>query len=265
MRHVRDAVRFADGITALADAGVTTLLEIGPGGVLTALAEDCLTDGQVVVAALRKDRPEPVALSPRSAACTCTVCRRTGGRAPRRPAGAPAHLRLPTRALLAGRVPPMDRRPDHAGVRPAEHPLLGAAVALADGGGFLSPAVSALEQHSWLADHAVQGTVLVPGTGFVELALRAGEQVGCGHLEELTLQAPLVLAERGDTELQVWVGPAEDDGSRAVTVHSRAVDVTDPDKPWTRHAAGVVGRRGVHRRLAATAPTGRRPGRTPPT
>ncbi|WP_455768957.1 type I polyketide synthase [Micromonospora zamorensis] len=241
VRHVRDAVRFADGITALADAGVTTLLEIGPGGVLTALAEDCLPGGQVVVAALRKDRPEPVAL-------LAAVGRlHVHGVSPDwravLPAGRPVHL--PTYAFQHERYWPDTSRRwtgdlTNVGVRPAGHPLLGAAVALADGGGFLYTGRLSLDQHSWLADHAVQGTVLVPGTGFVELALRAGEQVGCGHLRELTLQTPLVLAERGDTELQVWVGPAEDDGSRAVTVHSRAVDVTDPDKPWTCHAAGVV-------------------------
>jgi acyl transferase domain-containing protein/acyl carrier protein len=241
VRHVRAAVRFRDGIAALADAGVTTLLEIGPGGALTALAADCLTGGEVVVAALRKDRPEPAALL--AAASRLHV----HGVSPDWPAVLPAGrpVPLPTYAFQHERFWPDTSRRwtgdlTNVGVRPAGHPLLGAAVALADGGGFLYTGRLGLDQHSWLADHAVQGTVLVPGTGFVELALRAGEQVGCGHLKELTLQAPLVLAERGDTELQVWVGPAEDDGSRPVTVHSRMVDSADEDKPWTCHAAGVV-------------------------
>ncbi|WP_172388275.1 polyketide synthase dehydratase domain-containing protein, partial [Streptomyces sp. MNP-20] len=66
--------------------------------------------------------------------------------------------------------------------------------------------------HPWLADHAVAGRVLLPGTAFVELAVRAGDEVGCGVLEELTLAAPLVLPERGAVQLQVSVGAEDADG-----------------------------------------------------
>ncbi|WP_445954602.1 type I polyketide synthase [Streptomyces sp. LNU-CPARS28] len=62
VRHVREAVRFHDGLTALTGFGVTTLLELGPDAVLTAMAHDTLTgpDAQAgLVAALRRDRPEP--------------------------------------------------------------------------------------------------------------------------------------------------------------------------------------------------------------
>ena len=61
VRHVREAVRFHDGLGTLTAQGVTTFLELGPDAVLTAMAHDTLTDpaGQAgLVAALRKDRPE---------------------------------------------------------------------------------------------------------------------------------------------------------------------------------------------------------------
>ncbi|MET9296621.1 type I polyketide synthase [Streptomyces sp. NPDC003077] len=64
VRHVREAVRFADGIQTLHHLGVTTFVEIGPGGVLTALTRDCLPEAEpLTVPTLRTDRPEPQALT----------------------------------------------------------------------------------------------------------------------------------------------------------------------------------------------------------
>ncbi|SHN34426.1 type I polyketide synthase, partial [Streptomyces yunnanensis] len=122
------------------------------------------------------------------------------------------------------------------GLDSADHPLLGAAVPLAGADGFLFAGRLSLATHPWLADHAVMGSVLLPGTAFVELAIRAGDQVGCGHLEELTLEAPLVLPERGGVHLQLVIDAADDSGRRALHLHSRQGD----DGPWTRHATGTL-------------------------
>ncbi|MFG3056970.1 type I polyketide synthase, partial [Kitasatospora sp. NPDC048239] len=60
VRHVRDAVRFTDGITAAVEAGATAFVEVGPDAVLTAMTRQSVSgEGQVgAVALVRKGRPE---------------------------------------------------------------------------------------------------------------------------------------------------------------------------------------------------------------
>ncbi|MGW3176443.1 SDR family NAD(P)-dependent oxidoreductase [Streptomyces sp. NPDC001153] len=118
-----------------------------------------------------------------------------------------------------------------------EHPLLAAAVETAESGGHVFTGRLSLSTHPWLADHEALGAVLLPGTAFVELAVRAGDQAGCGTLDELTLHAPLVLPERGGVALQVLLGAPDDSGARTVGIHSRA---DGEDQPWIRHASGVL-------------------------
>ncbi len=66
-RHVREAVRFADSVRFVHSAGANRFLEVGPGSGLTASIEETLASDPMVapvttMSALRKDRPEPVAL-----------------------------------------------------------------------------------------------------------------------------------------------------------------------------------------------------------
>ncbi len=89
-------------------------------------------------------------------------------------------------------------------------------------------------------------TVLLPGTAFVELALAAGAEVGVEALEELTLEAPLVLPERGAVQLQLSVTEPDESARRQITIYSRpeglAADGLGGDEAWTRNASGVLAR-----------------------
>ncbi|KOV21797.1 hypothetical protein ADK60_24890, partial [Streptomyces sp. XY431] len=114
------------------------------------------------------------------------------------------------------------------GLNPAGHPLLGAAVRLASQDGLVLTGQMSLTTHSWLADHGVFGTVILPGTAFVELALHAADQVGYRVLDELTLERPLVLTDTAHSVIQVTVTTPDTDGRRTVTIHSRP-HTTDTD------------------------------------
>ncbi|MGW4157721.1 type I polyketide synthase, partial [Micromonospora chersina] len=64
VRHVREAVRFADGISTLHGLGVTTFLEVGPDATLTAMAAETITEQPVQhIPALRRDQPDTAALT----------------------------------------------------------------------------------------------------------------------------------------------------------------------------------------------------------
>ena len=115
--------------------------------------------------------------------------------------------------------------------------MLGAAVEFADGEGLVFTGRLSLATHPWLADHAVMGVVLLPGTAFVELAAHAGAVVGCERVEELTLQAPLVLAGDAAVVVQVRVEAPDERGARGLAVYSRG---QDDGASWVRRGCGCV-------------------------
>ncbi|MFI7221478.1 type I polyketide synthase [Micromonospora maritima] len=241
VRHVREAVRFADAVDRCAEAGVGTYVELGPGGVLTAMAESCLTDpAAVLVPLVRKDRAEPRAVL-EALARLHTEGLPVDWDALLAGAGA-RRVDLPTYAFEHERywLEPVGRLADvsGAGLGAAGHPLLGAAVSVAGEDMVLLTGRLAAATHPWLADHTVGDVVVLPGTALVELVVRAGDEVGVSRLRELAIAAPLVLPAAGGVRVQVRVGPADGAGARAVTVHAQAED--DPDAGWVRHAEGVL-------------------------
>ncbi|WUH89343.1 SDR family NAD(P)-dependent oxidoreductase [Streptomyces sp. NBC_00433] len=130
----------------------------------------------------------------------------------------------------------------HAGLRDTDHPLLAAVVQLPDDGVLYTGRIS-LADHPWLADHAVGDTVLLPGTAFVELALHAGQDTGHDTVDELTLEAPLLLHTGQAVQLHLTLSAPDDADRRTLTVHSRPepADADDPDAAaWTRHASGTL-------------------------
>ncbi|MFF7902001.1 type I polyketide synthase [Streptomyces sp. NPDC007920] len=240
VRHVRQPVRFLDGIRALEAAGVTRFLEVGPDGVLASMAKRSLTvPSAVVTAAARRNRPAERTFHAALAALYVQgvdVDWAAGlSRAGVRTVALPTYafdrqsywLTTPARSGtdLVG-----------AGLEAADHPLLGAAVELPASDGVVYTARLSLDSHPWLAGHVVLGTVLVPGSVFAEWAVHAAAGTGGGRVGELVIEAPMALYEGTALDVRVSVGGAQADGRREFVVHARSRDASRGE--WTRHATG---------------------------
>ncbi len=260
VRHARETVRFADGVGWLAAQGVPSFLELGPDGVLSAMARECLMDRlepsgahhpEIVAApVLRREQPEGRTLVGALAELWVKGVH-VAWEEVYADSGA-GRVKLPTYAFQRRRywldiTSAKGAASAPVGLRSVDHPLLDVFIGLADERGSLFTGGLSLGEHPWLADHVVAGMVLVPGTTFVDLALCAGAHLGCELLREMVMEAPLVLEESDRVQLQVAIGGADEDGERTLTIHSRlqassAWEAVE-DSIWTRHASGVLGSR----------------------
>ncbi|WP_207400915.1 SDR family NAD(P)-dependent oxidoreductase [Actinomadura roseirufa] len=233
-RNLREPVRFAAAVKDLAADGFTAFVECSPHPVLTLGVQETLHEAGaagVVTGSLRRgegglDRFLLSLAEAYTGGVAVGWSRLLPGASP---------VELPTYAFQHRRFW-LDAEAGTGDVADlgiaAGHPLAGAAVTLPQSGGVVLTGRVSPGSHPWLADHAVSGEALLPGTALVDLVIRAGDEAGCSHLEELTLENPLPIS--GAVDLRVHVGEADESGRRPVTVHARG------DDGWTRHAAGLL-------------------------
>ncbi|MGW5051270.1 SDR family NAD(P)-dependent oxidoreductase [Actinokineospora sp. NPDC004072] len=233
------AVGFAEAIRVLEDAGIGGYVECGPGPVWTASALACLP----------ADSPSRFLAGLSGADETRDVLSALGalhvagqevdwaavfaGRPTRRVA-------LPPPAFQRERywLPVARSGADLWPVSPEAlpHPWLDAVTCTADGEGHLFTGRLSVAAHPWLADHRLFGSTVVPGTGLVELAAAAADQVGAAGIGELSLARPLVLPPTGYVRLRVTLGP-EAAGLRPIALYSQPEEAPDG---WTLHAVGTI-------------------------
>ncbi|MEU9110179.1 acyltransferase domain-containing protein, partial [Streptomyces xanthophaeus] len=238
--HVREAVRFADGIRTLAEEGVTRFVEVGPDAVLTALAQQTLDiDGAVFAPVLRARVGEAEAFA--------------GFLGQAHVAGLPIawdayyagsgaqRVELPTYAFQRERywLAPGSGSgdPAAAGLGRIDHPVLVAGVRVGDRDEWLFTGRLSQDTAPWTQDHGVLGLVVVPGTTLVELAGAAGREAGSPLLEELVLEAPLILDADTAVRVQVTVGEPDEDGRRPVAIYSQP---EIGQREATCHARGLL-------------------------
>jgi acyl transferase domain-containing protein/NAD(P)-dependent dehydrogenase (short-subunit alcohol dehydrogenase family)/acyl carrier protein len=264
--HVRQTVRFVDGVRTLYGEGIRTFLELGPHGVLSALAHETIQTqetnerGADFIPTLRKSRNEVDTLLTALAGLHVRgvpVDWKTFF-APH----APKRVDLPTYAFQRQRFWLDAPRTRHvsAGQSSIDHPFLSDMVPLAGGNGFLFTGRIDLSEHPWLAGHSVFGTVILPGTAFVELALFAAQNLGLNVIEELTLESPLIIPSAGAVLLQIHLASADNAGRRPVHIYSRTEqDASREDlAAWIRHAEGTLAPEGESAsfHLSTWPPTG---------
>jgi polyene macrolide polyketide synthase len=242
VRHVREPVLFLDGVRALADRGVTTFVELGPDGALTTMAQDCVdTEPEAFIASLTRGQDDATALNGTMARLFARGVRidwkafyaDTGAR----------KIDLPTYPFQHTRYwQPFDSRLGDmtgTGVTGADHPLLGATVALATGDRMLLTGHLSVSSHPWLADHVVAGRVLVPGAAITEIALHACELTGHDRIGELTLRDPLVIPDGAGVRIQMRLSEPDDDGRTVAELYG----CVDGEESWTAHASAVLDNR----------------------
>ena len=237
-QSIRHTVQFEHAARSARDAGCRVFIESSPHPVLIAGIEDTLADEALAFPSLGRDDGglDRFWLSVAAAHAAGVVVNW------RAAFDSGCRVELPTYAFQRRRfwLPPQGVAGGDLGgfgVAGAEHGLLGAVVQRPDSGGIVLTGRISLVAQPWLTDHAVAGVVLFPGAGFVELALRAGDEVGCSMVEELTLSSPLLLPAAGGVQVQVVMEAEDASGRRAVSVYSVGAQ---PGSQWTLHAEGVL-------------------------
>ncbi|KZS60623.1 hypothetical protein A4G26_11330 [Mycobacterium kansasii] len=242
-RNLREPVRFHDNVVAFLAAGEHTFVELSPHPVLAPAITDTLaqTAGRTqsaVITTLHRDRSDHDSLA------TALAQLHNHNHSPSWRSLYPhaGIVELPTYPFqhrCYWLAPTSAAEVGAAGLGRPEHPLLGAAIDLADQDQVVLTGRLSTATQGWLGGHQVNGTVVFPATGFIDVVLQAGEYAGCPVIDELVLHAPLRLYDHTRTDLQIAVHSAEDTGRRPFSVHARTGDEHTP-AAWTLHASGVL-------------------------
>ncbi|MGB3614699.1 MAG: beta-ketoacyl synthase N-terminal-like domain-containing protein, partial [Elainellaceae cyanobacterium] len=258
VRHVSQPVRFADGITSLAQQRTEIMLEIGPRPILLALGRQCLpdhdglwlpslrvpsfqappqTDWQVMLDSLSQLYLRGISVN---------WLGFDQGYIRRRE-------HLPTYPFQRQRYW-LDPQPSRPAITPAPqgHPLLGQQMQLAGQDIRFQSRIGPQAALAYLADHRIYGEAVLPLTAYVEMALAAGAKAFGQEgrhkenqiaLKELFIEQPLVLGEDSASPhtLQLALTPEGKETYRFEIFGAALTEEPSPNgSAWTRHASGQV-------------------------
>ena len=244
-KNLRSTVRLDTAVRALLRAGHARFVEVSPHPILSVPITETVEDVGVaasVIGTLRRDH------GGRDQFVTSLAQAHVAGAPVRWDFVLPGARRVPLptyefqrqRFWLAARLDGdgLAASVGGAGLDAAAHPLLAARTELPGSGDLMFTGSLSLAARPWLADHRVCGTAFVSATTLLDLALYAGDQAGCGQVDELTMQAPLVVPEQGSVQLRVVLGQPDTRAGRPLAIYSRPAGQAGGS--WTVHAAGTV-------------------------
>lgn len=271
VRHVRHAVRFADGVTTLHVQGIGIFLEIGPKPVLLGMAGQTL-DQMTRQQGDKVNETHPSTPSPLHPFMLPSLRQNQsdwqqmlaslgelyvrgvnidwagfGKDDPRRKVVLPTYpfqrQRYWFETPTTGRTPAPTRWASH----PGSHPLLGDRLPLANSAETRFEAYLSATAPAYLADHRVFGRAILPAAAFLEVALAAGQAklAAVGNptgwtLENISIRQALLLEEE-DLHILQSSARTVDPQTAAVEIYSLPQgDQADPDAAWTHHATATV-------------------------
>ncbi|MCB1474493.1 MAG: SDR family NAD(P)-dependent oxidoreductase [Rhodobiaceae bacterium] len=234
-RNVREPVLFARAMESLASAGARYFLELGAHPVLATSMRECLEDlgvsGSLAASLKRREEDDLTFLT---AAGQLHV---DGYRLDRDAffGSRPRDVELPTYQWQRSSywVESEESRQIRLGGKGADnaHPLLGMREALPH------PVWSARLTSStpaYLADHCVQGAVIFPAAGYLEMALAAARSLmesDAVELQRVSIDSPLVFSDAAAAGVRLEVA-----GSDRFEIHSSATG--GGSGRWVRHTVG---------------------------
>ena len=233
--HALNAVRFADGVRAVGQTGVTELIEIGPGNTLLALGQQCVNgiDRAWLGSLNKRDEWREILSSLGTLYCRGYEIDWSGFN---RPHGL-RRVSLPTYPFERHRFW-IDGDGSLAAARAGGAGLTGARLR--------SPLPEiqfetsyGLERIPYLTDHRIYGMPVLPTTvGLTALQEAARRQFGSETIEVANLQyrEAMVLPEDGARTVQTILVPVNE-----TTAEFRFVSAApDADEPWRTHMVGLV-------------------------
>ncbi len=235
-RHVREAVRFADGLRTLAAWSPDICIEVGPHPTLLSFAEGAFGETvPALVPTLRKGRDDADQLA-ESLGALFLAGAALDWRAVWASSGCQV-IDLPSYPFQRERYWFQARAaaPKGSG-RPTEHPLLGVRLRSAVRDVVSFERILRADDLPFLVDHQVNGRAILPATGFIEMALAAGRDVwgNLRALHDVVISEPLAFAAGETRAVQVLVRK-EADGQGTFEVMSQT---EGEDDTWHLHAQG---------------------------
>ncbi|QTA87823.1 Putative phthiocerol synthesis polyketide synthase [Desulfonema magnum] len=235
VEHVRQPVRFAEGISTLAGMGTDIFVEVGPKPTLLGLGQQCLTGSHehLWLPSLYPRQQTDWSQMLKSLAQLYVYganidWQRFDEPYPRQ------KITLPTYPFQRKRYW-TDQKPRGTSQNADGHPLTGQKIALSHSAETVFQSHLSASFPAYLDDHRVFGQVVLPGAAYLEMALEASQQLAGSSasfiIRNVTFQRPLILTDE-ETTVQTVFSPSDEGWRWQIFSQSAA------GEEWILHSAG---------------------------